>query len=180
MGHNPAMSAIPVPAPRLFLALWPDDAVRTGLAQWRDRWHWPAGASPVRTEQLHLTLHFIGPVAADRLAELGAALALPCPDFALEFGQAELWPHGVAIVCPQSCPPVLQQLYLDLAVALRGLALPVEERPFRPHVTLGRRARGAAVPADGPRVRWDVTQGHALVQSLPGGQGYQVLQRFRP
>lgn len=167
-----------VPTPRLFLALWPDAAARAALAGWRDHWTWPAGAVPTPTANLHLTLHFLGPVAVDRLPQLEAALALPAEPFALEFGRAELWPGGTAVVCPLAAPEPMLRLREALAVVLRRLALPVEERAFRPHVTLARKARHAAVPADGPALAWRVANGFALVQSLPAGQDYRVLRRF--
>ena len=174
------MAAPPAPAPRLFLALWPADGVREGLAGWRDRWCWPAGAAPTLTERLHLTLHFLGPVAADRVASLCIALreGVGVGEFTLEFGRAELWPGGIAVVCPLAMPAALSQLHERLALGLRALGLPVDERPFRPHVTLARRARQAVVPPDGPAVTWRVGNGFVLVESLRGSQGYQVLQRL--
>ena len=52
---------------RLFLALWPDDALRRGLLAWRDAWQWPARAALVAPDDLHLTLHFLGGVPLVRL-----------------------------------------------------------------------------------------------------------------
>ena len=166
---------------RLFLALWPDDEVRGGLAAWRDLWSWPSGASPTRTERLHMTLHFIGQVGDDRLAGLCEALSRtgPIPEFTLELGRAELWPHGIAVVCPVSAPAALLQLHARLGATLGLLGLPVEERPLRAHVTLARRAQRAVLPMEGPSLRWHVRNGFALVQSMPGGRGYQVLRTFR-
>lgn len=164
--------------PRLFLALWPDDAARHCLAAWRDRWPWPAGASPTRTERLHMTLHFIASVDADRIGPLCAALPPQVPAFVLEFGRAELWRGGIATVCPLQTPDALRHVHAQLADVLRAQALPVEERPLRAHVTLARRAQGAAVPTEGPAFEWVVGNGLALVESLPGGQGYRVLGRF--
>jgi 2'-5' RNA ligase len=164
--------------PRLFLALWPDDAARQCLAAWRDQWSWPAGASPTRTERLHMTLHFIGPVPADCIGPLCAALPSQVPEMVLEFGRAELWRGGIATACPLQTPDALLHLHAQLGDVLRAQALPVEERAFRAHVTLARRAQGAGVPTGGPPFEWVVGNGLALVESLPGGQGYRVLGRF--
>lgn len=165
-------------APRLFLALWPDAAARRGLAAWRDRWSWPSGAVPTPAANLHLTLHFLGPVAIGRLPDLASAAAMRPEPFTLDFGRAELWPGGIAVVCPLAAPEPLLRLQTALALVLRRLGLPVEERAFRPHVTLARKAPHAAVPPDGPAVAWHVASGFVLVQSMPAGQGYRVLQRF--
>jgi 2'-5' RNA ligase len=174
------MTVLPAPAPRLFLALWPDDGARKGLADWRDRWTWPPGAAPTRTANLHLTLHFLGPVALDRLEALRTDLSQEAAvtPFALDFGRAELWPQGIAVVCPLATPPSLAALHARLAQRLRGLALPVDERPFKPHVTMARKAGHAALPPGGPALSWQVLNGFALVQSTSAGQDYTVLKRF--
>lgn len=161
-------------AARLFLALWPDAAVQGGLAALQSRWSWPAGAAVTPPERLHVTLHFIGPVARERLPEVVAGLAVPCPPFELAFGTPALWPHGLAVLQPAAPPPALQALHERLADALRALALPVEARAFKPHVTFARRAHGAARPPAGAPLRWPV-DGYALVES---DRGYRVLERY--
>ena len=180
VGHNRPM-ADPSPTPRLFLAHWPDDAARDALARWRDHLQWPAGAAPTRSERLHLTLHFIGAVPIERIAPLVQALAAlaPIEPFSLNFGRAELWPGGIAVLCPTATPAALQRLHAQSAQVLLGLDLPAEERPFRPHVTMARKARQARARQDGPVLQWRV-QNFALVQSVGGGQGYRLLHRFGP
>jgi 2'-5' RNA ligase len=163
---------------RLFLALWPDAATRTGLAAWQHGWAWPPRAAQVRPERLHMTLHFLGDVAAERLPALIRGVDTRTDRFDLQFGRAELWPGGIAVLRPRQTPPALVRLHAELGDALRTLELPVEARPFRAHVTLARRAAGATPPAHGPELDWPVDAGFALVRSLPGGAGYQVLQRF--
>lgn len=72
-------------------------------------------------------------------------------------------------------PKAMHALHSRLADALLGLGLEVEARPFKPHLTLARRAQGALPPAERLHCRWPVT-GYALVQSL---QGYRPLQHYR-
>jgi 2'-5' RNA ligase len=151
---------------RLFLALWPDAAVRRALAARRDRFVWPAGAAPVADARLHLTLHFIGDVPATRVPGLRAALRVAAPPFDLELDRAEVWAGGLVVLRPSAVPAPLAELRASLAAALLAAALPVERRPFRPHVTLARRAAGVAWPALRP-LRWAVN-GYALVRSQPG------------
>jgi 2'-5' RNA ligase len=161
---------------RLFIALWPGPHVRQALAACREL-ALPAGSSPVATEKLHLTLHFIGNVPAARVAEVAAALAVPVQTFMLCLDVAETWRGGLVVLCPATVPPRLRALHANLAAALRGLALPVEARDFRPHVTLARRAAPQRTASPAGPVRWRVA-GHALVCSQPDGQ-YRVLQRYR-
>lgn len=164
----------PAPFARLFLALWPGPAALRALSAWQARWVWPPGATIVAGERLHLTLHFIGPVPTARLPELAHGLALPLRRFELAFGRAELWPRGLAVLCPGTVPDGLTALHAELQVALQRLALPVQARTFRPHVTLARKAAGALPPDAGPALRWSVRR-YALVQSLGG---YRMLVRY--
>lgn len=160
---------------RLFIALWPAPQVRDVLRAWRDAWSWPRGATPVKDERLHMTLHFLGSVSSTRIAGLREALAVPFEPFELEFGQPALWPHGIAVLEPNAAPGQLLQLHADLGSALQQLDIPVEERAFKPHVTMARRALKAAVPEGGPAFSWGV-DGYALMESAAGG--YTVLQQY--
>jgi 2'-5' RNA ligase len=171
--QRPAVLPAALPGPagttapqRLFLALWPDAAVRRALAARRDRFAWPAGAAPVADARLHLTLHFIGDVPATRVPGLRAALRVAASPFDLVLDRAEVWAGGLVVLRPAAVPPPLAELQARLAAALQAAALPVERRPFRPHVTLARRAAGVARPALRP-VHWAVT-GYALVHSQLG------------
>jgi 2'-5' RNA ligase len=163
---------------RLFLALWPAPPERHALAAWRDAWHWPHSATPVRDNKLHVTLHFLGNQPSDRVPEFVQGFGVPFSPFHLEFGVPKLWPHGVAVLEPYEEPDALLQLHARLAQALVGLGLTPEERSFRPHVTLARRAAHAGLPSSGPPILWDIRR-YALVESRPGnGGGYTVLQYY--
>ncbi len=178
--ENSAMSR-PLVTPstlRLFLALWPDDRIRTGVTQWQQAWSWPSHAALVQPQRLHLTLHFLGDVPADRLTGLKGQLRVTFEPLALHLGQGEVWPHGVAVLRPEHTPTELTRLHGALADALVAASLPVDAREYRPHVTLARRASGAKAPAEGPGLRWHARQGYVLARSLPGGAGYEVLERF--
>ena len=160
---------------RLFIALWPDSAVRDDLAGWRDAWSWPRSATPVRTERLHLTLHFIGEVERERVRELADALHVAFDRFGLRLGSAVLWAHGVAVLEPDAVPASLVQLRGALGTVLEQLALPVDAREFRPHVTMARRAAGAVVPLQGPVVDWEIDR-FVLMESTH--DGYAVVREY--
>jgi 2'-5' RNA ligase len=160
---------------RLFLALWPDEAVRPALGIWRDAWIWPAAAAPVATDKLHITLHFLGNQPGERLPTLLEGLAVPFSPFRLEFGTPKVWHNGIAVLEPQGEPDELLLLQSDLGSALLDLGITPEERKYRPHVTMARRAVKAVPPAAGPLVPWDVTS-YALVESRGGV--YSVLRHY--
>jgi 2'-5' RNA ligase len=163
---------------RLFIALWPDPATRTAIARWQQAWDWPARAAPVKADRLHLTLHFLGDVPAHRLGEIAQGLRGPFEPFELALGHGEVWPNGIAVLEPAETPLQLGRLHASLHDAVAALGLAVDTRPFRPHVTVSRRARGAKPPARHARLRWRVDEGYVLMRSLGGGAGYQVVERF--
>lgn len=166
------------PSTRLFLALWPDPAIRHALRERRDAWDWPRGAGPVHTDKLHMTLHFLGEQPSARVAELQRGFAVPFTPFTLSIGMPKLWPHGVAVLEPHEEPPELLALHANLSSALVALGLQPEARTYRPHVTLARRANAALVPPEAEPLMWKV-DGYALVESKPGnGGGYTVLQQY--
>jgi 2'-5' RNA ligase len=170
--------AAPGGGARLFVALWPGPRSRAALVDARERWRWPPPAAPVPSERLHLTLHFLGAVPGERLDALADAIALPFRAFDLVFGHDELWPHGIAVLCPERTPEPLRQLHGDLAEALWRLGLQPEARPWRPHVTLARHATGALPPPVAPPWRWPV-RGYALVESDSRPRlTYRVLRRY--
>ncbi|MGF6273691.1 2'-5' RNA ligase [Massilia sp. UYP11] len=160
---------------RLFLALLPPDALRAQLRARRDAWQWPRGATPVPADKLHLTLHFLGGVASERVPELLDGLAVPFDPFRIDLGTPALWPHGIAVLEPLAVPPALPALHARLADALVGLGLQPETRSYRPHVTMARRAGGVAMPGQGPPIAWQADR-YALVESQGGV--YAVLREY--
>ena len=160
---------------RLFLALWPDPAIRHALRERRDAWTWPRGASPVHADKLHVTLHFLGEVPSERVPELRQGFAVPFTPFTLSIGLPKLWPHGIAVLEPHTEPPALLELHAKLSNALVALGLQPEARAYRPHVTLARRASHAVVPPESAPLTWQV-DGYALVES--NGGSYTVLEQY--
>ncbi|MET0859263.1 MAG: RNA 2',3'-cyclic phosphodiesterase [Telluria sp.] len=163
---------------RLFIALWPGPAVREALVQWRDGVAWPASASPVRTEQLHVTLHFLGSVPRERITELSQGLRVPFEPFELELGHRELWHDTIAVLAPDLVPAPLLALHASLTEALERLGMTPEARTYRPHVTLARRASHLTEMVPGPPIVWRV-DGYALMRSKAGdGSEYSVVQAY--
>lgn len=163
------------PTNRLFLALWPDPAMRHLLKEWRDAWGWPKGATAVAADKLHVTLHFLGSQPSERLPAFLDGFDVPFEPFSLELDTAALWHSGIAVLEPDTTPPQLQALHARLSNALVALGLCPEARPYRPHVTMARRAAGAALPAGLPPVCWDA-RGYALVESKNGV--YTILRHY--
>ncbi|HEX2547109.1 MAG TPA: RNA 2',3'-cyclic phosphodiesterase [Ramlibacter sp.] len=163
---------------RLFLGLWPTAEVRDAVQAHAQAWQWPASARRTRLERLHVTLHFIGAVPTARLDEVRQGLAVPFAGCELLLDRMAVWPGGIAVLEAGEVPRELVQLHAALAQKLRALQLPVEERRYRPHVTLARKAFGARPPPDAQPLRWSAPPGYLLVESLPGGRGYAPVQVY--
>jgi 2'-5' RNA ligase len=167
---------------RLFFALWPTDALRASLEP-GIRALQPNGAGrPQRPDQWHLTLEFLGPVAAARLADARAAadaVRAPCCEILLD--TVEFWrrPEVLCLVARET-PPALADLVAQLRGALAGRGFQVESRPFRAHLTLARKVhQPVAAPAFAP-LRWPV-ESFALVESVTDRSGsvYTPLAHWR-
>jgi 2'-5' RNA ligase len=156
-----------VPTVRLFLGLWPDDGVRQALQQHAEQWQWPVAARRVQPQKLHMTLHFLGSLPRRDMDRIATSLDVPAVPLDLELSSPELWPRGIAVLCPAEPPPALAELHARLQQRLNELDNPVERMAWKPHVTLARDAQGAQMPMAVEPVRWPV-RGHVLVESTPG------------
>ena len=163
---------------RLFLALWPTEDVAAALAAHADRWQWPDTARRTPTGRLHVTLHYIGDVPLADLPRLRQALPRGWEGCTLRLDHAEVWRGGIAVLEALQVPPALAGLHERLAAVLRAQGLPVEDRRYRPHVTLARRAQGARPPEGFEPLAWQVAPQYLLVRSLPAGGGYPPVQCF--
>jgi 2'-5' RNA ligase len=163
---------------RLFVALWPTPPVRDAIAGVADALPDATGRF-VPPVNYHLTLAFLGavPVTA-REPLLGAIRAVTLAPFELRLAELGHWPRSrVVWLGPAECPAPLRSLVERLAAALAGLGHAAPAEPFRPHVTLVRRARERPPTAAFEPVNWPV-DGFVLVRSdtRPTGPVYTVLE----
>lgn len=164
------------PTRRLFFALWPDPVLKAAIAGAARTPARPHGGRRVRDESLHLTLLFLGEVAADAEARLAAAAATvrtPAFDLVLDrvgsfFRSRALW------IGPGEVPAALPALRAALEAVARQAGVSFDPKPLVPHVTCYRDVRVALEPAPVAPLRWPV-RGFALVHSA-GGQYHVVSQ----
>ena len=168
---------------RVFYALWPgEEARRTLLALAKDVATAGRGRAPP-PQNMHLTLAFVGEVAADRLPALlavGAQAAAAVSPFTLRFDRlGSFRDSGIAWLGTGTAEPALQALVDGLAAGLAADGFPVERRPFRAHVTLARRCARPPAAADVPAVVWPVATFTLTVSELaPGGSQYRTLAEW--
>lgn len=166
-------------ARRLFFALWPDDATRQALFHWQTH-NLPHDLRWQHRADLHLTLHFLGPVDPGRIDDLRSLGAGPCGSaFALVLDQIGHWPRPQVLWAGSTSPPAeLAALHQRLGEGLRGQGFRAEERAFRAHVTLARKVRRDVTYGPLEPLTWPVRE-LALVESRPGSAPmYEPIGRW--
>lgn len=165
---------------RLFFALWPDDRQRDRL---RD--HISPVAKLIEGQHVyrgswHVTTAYIGGFEEQRIPDLQARAAeIDVEPFRMRFDRVEFWPRPrVACLMASTVPAELEQLVDSLNAVLAEFGVEVEDRTYRPHITVVRRAnrfetQRLAQPA---LVEWS---GYELVESIsqPGGATYHPLKQ---
>lgn len=138
---------------RTFLALEIDEAIRKELAELQRqlsvvgadvRWAEPA--------QLHVTVKFLGDVPDEQLAEvcrIAAELAEATPAFDMHIGHVSAAPAKGQLrmvwVGIEEPTGRLAQLHTQLDLALGDMGFRMDNRGFKPHLTLGRVKTGRNV-----------------------------------
>jgi 2'-5' RNA ligase len=168
---------------RLFFALWPDAAAVAGLQPWIARAHECCGGRPTRPDTLHLTLAFLGTATAQ---QTDALIAFTRTQQRVAPGELALTHYGafrrlgLVWAGPDPEAPATQALhavYDDLWLGLAALGWPRPAQPFRPHVTLLRKATVDPLPVANAPLSWRYDR-YVLVasESQTGGSRYRVLQ----
>ena len=140
---------------RLFTAIELTESARSAIAAEQRRIVDSLGGGRrlrvVKPEQMHVTLVFLGEVAEERGAGIAALMEreIPMAPFRISLG-------GIGAFPPRGAP---RALYIDVVdgteatIALHALVAERlgqrDERPFRPHVTLGRWRESR--PSDRPK-----------------------------
>ena len=184
---------------RLFVALDPPDLVRRRLTALQERLKAASGRRAgevkwVQVENVHLTLQFLGAVPEDRVEVVKAAMATAAAStqpLHLElrgvggFPSARrarvLWAGIDGDIAP------LAKLVAALGKHLGPLGFPPEDRPFSPHLTLGRSRDSGGAPglaaalaqsSDVHAAPWRASE-LVLFQShlSPAGPRYEPLAR---
>ena len=133
---------------RLFIALDLPADVRTALAAWTARAA-PSGVRRVAVDNLHVTLAFLGTRSATDATAAGAllpALARPLEELRTA-GALWLPPRrpGVLTVALESNAALVDLQAQLVAALIAAIGFEPERRRFRPHVTVGRVARGTRI-----------------------------------
>ena len=165
---------------RIFFALWPDDRQRDRLRDQISPLAKLVEGQVVYRGDWHVTTAFIGSFPeADIAALLERAAQIPVEPFRLRFDRVEFWPRPkVASLVAPTVPPELQRLVDAQNALLTDFGVMVDDRTYRPHITVVRRARPFETQrlAQPAVVEWT---GFELVESVsqPGGATYHPLKQ---
>lgn len=170
---------------RLFFALWPDDATRTGIAataRGLADTHAPGGRV-LGMQRYHLTLQFLGdfrPEPPPLLIEQarGAADTVHTPAFDLLLDRSGSFGPTGWLGCSRQ-PDGLASLWTGLGRALAREGVRVRSaKALTPHVTIVRDAARPLPAGDIPALRWPVAS-FVLIHSVLGRRsGYTVLGQW--
>lgn len=128
---------------RLFVAVDIPQATREAISEFIIRLKLRAnGLKWVDASNLHLTLKFIGE-STDLAMISDCLVAVPGPQFEIALRDLGSFPRVLWIGV--HAPPALGQLAQRIDQALAPLGIPVESRPFSPHLTLAR-AKDGRIP----------------------------------
>ncbi|MFC5695147.1 RNA 2',3'-cyclic phosphodiesterase [Pseudomonas sp. GCM10022186] len=144
------------PPLRLFFAIPCCPQLARDIADWRVRN--PIDGKPVATENLHLTLAFLGSQPRGQVEPLAALAASLTPAaFTLHLDRLARWKNGLLHLAPSKVPAALVDLERELRERLLAAGFSVETRPFKPHLTLARHCpRLPASPT--PTFDWPATE----------------------
>lgn len=163
---------------RVFFALWPDEATRSAMSRATRAAVQASGGRPIAKDRLHLTVAFLGELTAAGVAVARSVPPIEVGAFELTLDAIGIWPESrVLWLAPRSLPAPLEALEAQLWERLAAHGFAAEDRSYRPHITLARRAR--PVEAEVVPVSWRV-EDLALVESFPDGRSvyYEVLERW--
>ncbi len=187
---------------RIFFALPLPPELREQLASLRDRAVAELGSRilrPIKTENFHITLHFLGEQprsaiesARETLREISEN---PLPAPRIELGDLGAFPKASAArvlwADARDVDDAAGRVYTALGAALGERSFPLEDRPFRCHITLCYVRKGVGRPAlkrvqqwlerakgseSGERMLWTIPT-VVLYRSVtgPGGSEYTEL-----
>ena len=172
---------MPDSSQRLFFALLPDEGVRTQLRQLQKDLN-RADGRPVPAKNLHLTLLFLGNVAADKInavCDIAEGVAESRFDLTLDmFGSFRQNNARVLWLEASEPPPELGALHQSLRQQIKKIGLHAGKGVYRPHVTLIRKADPREKLPENPEqgIKWTARRCALIASELrPAGSLYNIL-----
>ncbi len=176
-----------MPTRRLFFALWPDDTSKQELAHAARKAVKAAGGRLIPTENLHVTLAFLGSVPEESvptlvdIAQRVATAAAPDQEVVeVKLDRIAYWPRS-QLVCATSrrTSEAARLLAEALKSELVAGGFAPDLKPFREHVTLVRKVARVTHELHMPEVVWSF-RSFSLIESRtdPSGSIYSCCESW--
>jgi 2'-5' RNA ligase len=169
---------------RLFFALWPTESMQAALAAATRDAVAACRGNPMPARNYHFSLAFLGDVPDARVADLNASAqrVAPTAPIAITLDQLAYWRRTQILGATSGVEaPDATALAARLTRALADAGFtPDLDKPFRPHVTLARKARTRISNSRiAPPLTWTFSD-FVLVQSqlTPQGSTYTVISKY--
>jgi len=166
---------------RLFLALWPDEQVVRKINQHAIKYFSACRGRILHKKNWHITLAYFGASDSDTQTCIEEqAEKIKAQPFELSLSECGYWKKpAVAWLAPSSIPDALKQLANDVQQNLVPCGYEAEDRDYRPHITLVRKAKRVPSTSEIQPIPWYVEK-FCLVESItsPEGANYQVLKSW--
>jgi RNA 2',3'-cyclic 3'-phosphodiesterase len=168
------------PTRRLFFALWPSEVLREQLAAASRHIVARGGGRSIPPQNFHITLAFLGSVAATQVpAVTAAAAAIEGAPLQLSIERLEVWRSaGILCLTPAPSPP-LSDFVDRLRIKLLAQQVEPDQKEFRPHVTLARDWRDFGVEGSVGPFEWRADE-FVLIESAAtrDGSSYRIIGRW--
>ena len=167
---------------RLFFAVLADPATRERIAAAAASLALSLGCRLVTRDNYHMTLAFVGNVAARQLpilVAIGAAQRMT--ECSVRFDAYEHWPRtGVIVAAARTTPAALEQLSHQLYRDLARHRWALDAKRWRPHVTLARKVTQAPVLQAMSSFDWLMREFCLVSSDTSGAQSAYTVVRTWP
>lgn len=157
---------------RVFFALWPDDRQRDRLRDVINSVAKTVEGRFVDRRNWHVTLAYVGEFPTERVPELlERSREITVAPFRLSFDRLEFRARsGVAWMAAVTVPAELEALVTELNQLLQDFGVVVNDRTYRPHITVVRHARTFPTERLAQRAVTEWSGFELLESSRSGGQ----------
>ena len=165
---------------RIFFALWPDHRQRELLREAINAVAKTVEGRMVDRGNWHVTLAFIGDFPVSDIPELQQRAAeIEVEPFRLIFDRLEFWARPrVASLTAATVPDELQSLVKSLHGLVQDEGVVLEDRTYRPHITVVRNARTFPTERLAQRISTEWSSFELIeTVSQPGGGYYRPLKQ---
>ena len=164
---------------RLFFALCPDDVLRSEIAELEVSGDLAGTGRHVPVINVHITLVFLGQVDNQTIECIEQVAAETGGNsFRLILDRVGYWSKPQILwLAPSRVPRELSDLFENIQARLGKCNVPVDQRPYKPHITLARKVKKPPPKIKFDPLIWHVKQ-YSLMESLTtpgGGVKYQEL-----